>query len=265
MLSRPSTHALLTVVLAALPAATGCAGQPAPAVPARHPAQVQASPTRPAAWQDVLALDERALSASAEASPSQPAPQVAALSDETQQQADALAKAYLSLTQDFAADQSAHVQPLLRDIQSAAKALSDAKEEAVRNAARKLAATLPAELPSSDAEGMAKARDILRAASPVLIDLLKLAPPKAPAAAEIRTAWCPHIQAPWLQLTDEVANPYFGSAMLRCGSITGRLAPPAPKQHQGHQHSQPQAPAAQPQPQLQSPEHSQHKHEEHQP
>lgn len=33
--------------------------------------------------------------------------------------------------------------------------------------------------------------------------------------------------ANWLQSSQEVSNPYFGDAMLRCGDVTGRLAPAA--------------------------------------
>ena len=31
--------------------------------------------------------------------------------------------------------------------------------------------------------------------------------------------FCPMAKKPWLQESDEVANPYFGSKMLRCGNI----------------------------------------------
>ncbi|MEZ6317630.1 MAG: hypothetical protein R3B49_02580 [Phycisphaerales bacterium] len=32
--------------------------------------------------------------------------------------------------------------------------------------------------------------------------------------------------ADWVQRTDTIANPYFGSQMLRCGDVTGTFSPP---------------------------------------
>ena len=34
-----------------------------------------------------------------------------------------------------------------------------------------------------------------------------------------RTAYCPMAKAGWIQKGDEIANPYYGSSMLRCGSF----------------------------------------------
>jgi Cu(I)/Ag(I) efflux system membrane fusion protein len=30
--------------------------------------------------------------------------------------------------------------------------------------------------------------------------------------------------ASWLQADEEIQNPYYGAAMLRCGSVTGELS-----------------------------------------
>ena len=35
-------------------------------------------------------------------------------------------------------------------------------------------------------------------------------------------AYCPMVDALWLQSDQEIANPYFGSQMLRCGEIVRR-------------------------------------------
>jgi hypothetical protein len=43
---------------------------------------------------------------------------------------------------------------------------------------------------------------------------LKLQPPEG-----VRVAFCPMVQKPWLQEGSTLANPYYGSAMLTCGSF----------------------------------------------
>ena len=40
-----------------------------------------------------------------------------------------------------------------------------------------------------------------------------------PAPEGVRIAYCPMVQKPWLQHGSTLANPYYGSAMLGCGSF----------------------------------------------
>jgi hypothetical protein len=47
------------------------------------------------------------------------------------------------------------------------------------------------------------------------MDAQKLSP-----ASGIRIAFCPMVKKPWLQRDGELRNPYYGSAMLTCGSFT---------------------------------------------
>jgi len=37
-----------------------------------------------------------------------------------------------------------------------------------------------------------------------------------------KVAYCPMAKKPWLQDSEEIANPYYGSKMLRCGEIVSR-------------------------------------------
>ena len=37
-----------------------------------------------------------------------------------------------------------------------------------------------------------------------------------------KVAYCPMAKKPWLQDSEEIANPYYGSKMLRCGSIVSK-------------------------------------------
>ncbi|HHQ48882.1 MAG TPA: DUF3347 domain-containing protein [Acidobacteria bacterium] len=39
------------------------------------------------------------------------------------------------------------------------------------------------------------------------------------ATAKPKVVYCPMVKKPWLQESDQVANPYFGSKMLKCGNI----------------------------------------------
>ena len=43
---------------------------------------------------------------------------------------------------------------------------------------------------------------------------LKLVAPEG-----VRVAFCPMVQKPWMQEGSTLANPYYGSAMLTCGSF----------------------------------------------
>ncbi len=37
---------------------------------------------------------------------------------------------------------------------------------------------------------------------------------------DVRVAYCPMAKKSWLQTGSEIANPYYGASMLRCGSFT---------------------------------------------
>ena len=37
-----------------------------------------------------------------------------------------------------------------------------------------------------------------------------------------KVAYCPMAKKPWLQDSEEIANPYYGSKMLRCGEIVSK-------------------------------------------
>ena len=53
-----------------------------------------------------------------------------------------------------------------------------------------------------------------------VIELLRAHPPADP---PLLVAHCPMVNADWLQTTPPITNPYYGSEMLTCGSITGPL------------------------------------------
>jgi len=43
------------------------------------------------------------------------------------------------------------------------------------------------------------------------------------AAEHLKVAYCPMAKEYWLQTGDKIANPYFGSAMLRCGKLVDHV------------------------------------------
>jgi hypothetical protein len=42
---------------------------------------------------------------------------------------------------------------------------------------------------------------------------------KSDFGADVRVAYCPMVNKPWLQKDKEIKNPYYGAAMLSCGSF----------------------------------------------
>jgi hypothetical protein len=42
---------------------------------------------------------------------------------------------------------------------------------------------------------------------------------KSDLGADVRVAYCPMVNKPWLQKDKEIKNPYYGAAMLSCGSF----------------------------------------------
>jgi hypothetical protein len=95
--------------------------------------------------------------------------------------------------------------------------------EATQKAAAELAAIVKGEHPdiAGDAEAVARsnsletARDKLR---PLSGDAVKLAQDKE--GYYVMT--CPMAKGDWVQKDKEVANPYYGASMLRCGGLKTR-------------------------------------------
>jgi hypothetical protein len=102
----------------------------------------------------------------------------------------------------------------LKGVPEAAKAVA----EAVRADADK---KLPAAA-AEQAERVGKATDItaarvaFKALSKTLIDYRMKS---QPLMAQYREVYCPMADASWLQTDRNVKNPYYGSSMLRCGTV----------------------------------------------
>lgn len=228
---------MLTVLLA------GCAVDSAqPTLPVSHPANADAVEMAFAAPPNVLTEDVSAVTPphdaaspgdhSKHAGHEQPSPQAVPpkpdhadhepkaipVSEATQEQIDALSKAYLALTSMLTQDKVEGANDQLTAISKAGKTLSEAKEAQVKAVAEKIAKATPQK--AGDIEAV---RQSLKGLSDAVIELMHLAPPSKMVAATVYQAYCPHAKASWLQLSDKIANPYYGSEMLGCGKVTKKI------------------------------------------
>lgn len=130
---------------------------------------------------------------------------------------DGLAEAYVSLVVDLARDKTG-ADMAARLAHEAHGLVKDSNED-LKSRAKQIA-DLSGQFAGKDLESQ---RELLKKLSGQVIALLRAAPP----SKLLSVAHCPMVNADWLQTTNEIANPYFGSKMLKCGSITGRIEPSA--------------------------------------
>ena len=139
--------------------------------------------------------------------------------DERQQESiDKLAKAYLSIRESLANDSAEGVAAKFKTVHEAAHALAESDDAGLKEAANKVATAAHDEPQALDA-----AREAFKPLSEALADLVRIAPPSDDAAANLYVAYCPMAEASWLQTSKEIANPYMGQDMLKCGSVKSTL------------------------------------------
>ncbi|QDV89868.1 Cation efflux system protein CusB precursor [Phycisphaerae bacterium RAS2] len=127
---------------------------------------------------------------------------------------DGLANAYTALVASFAKDKSD--SGLISNVGQEAQRLAQEKNKVVR-----LAASAIAEFAKQmSAVDLKDQRAILKSLSTKVIELLRAYPPRTSTFFKVH---CPMVDADWIQTSEEVANPYYGSEMLKCGKVTGRL------------------------------------------
>lgn len=131
---------------------------------------------------------------------------------------DSLFKAYLGIQDGLANDSLADVADLLEAARSRLEQLAKASDAKLAAAARAVRARLMSE--TGDLEGVRKGFEGL---SESMIDFARSFPPSKHVAPALKVAHCPMKKASWLQTTDEIRNPFYGSDMLRCGSIEGTI------------------------------------------
>jgi Protein of unknown function (DUF3347) len=117
-----------------------------------------------------------------------------------------LIDAYLQVQTDLASDKMDNVPAQASAIQTAASPLGK-DAEALAAAAKKL----------EGAKDIAAARTAFGEVSEALIAYAEKT--KSNLGPEIRVAYCPMVNKPWLQKDQEIKNPYYGKSMLSCGSF----------------------------------------------
>lgn len=118
----------------------------------------------------------------------------------------ALIDPYLQVQGALAADQFDGIGAHAAAIEKAAAALGKEAEPIVAGA-RKLAT----------AKDIAAARTAFGDVSAALVEYAQQT--KAGLGDGVRVAYCPMVNKPWLTRDKTIRNPYYGSAMLTCGSF----------------------------------------------
>lgn len=137
-----------------------------------------------------------------------------------QQHVDSVARSYLLVQGLLAGDKLEGVGAEFKKIRDAAAALSESGEGEV--AAQAKTVTKHADVRPKD---LKEARTAFKPLSAAVIGLVKVVPPSANVAPELYEATCGMAKANWLQSSKELANPYMGQKMLKCGSIERKIGP----------------------------------------
>jgi RND family efflux transporter MFP subunit len=124
--------------------------------------------------------------------------------------------AYLALAAGYAQDKS--------DPAALADLLVQATTLAERAPDLALAAEVAAQARAIEGKDLEGQRQAFKALSDAMIRLLRVAPAEG---MSLYVARCPMAKADWITASQEIVNPYKGSDMLTCGSITGPLEPAA--------------------------------------
>ena len=126
----------------------------------------------------------------------------------------AVVRPYLELNRLLVADKFEGVPERLAEVRTAAEALADSGDTQVKDKARAVA-----ERAGAKVGNVKEAREALKGVSEAVVELVKAAPPDDPGLAPLYVAYCPMAKARWLQTSKELANPYMGQEMPKCGEI----------------------------------------------
>jgi Cu(I)/Ag(I) efflux system membrane fusion protein len=118
----------------------------------------------------------------------------------------ALVHPYLQVQTALAGDQVAGVATHAQSIATAATALGKGAEKIVAGA-KKL----------GEVKDIAAARTAFGELSLAITDYAQAT--KSGFGPDVRVAYCPMADKPWLQRDKEIKNPYYGAAMLTCGTF----------------------------------------------
>jgi hypothetical protein len=118
----------------------------------------------------------------------------------------ALVNPYLQVQTALAGDQMNGLAAQAQAIATAATALGNGAEKIVASA-KKLA----------DAKDIAAARTAFGEVSVAITEYAQAT--KSGFGPDVKLAYCPMADKPWLQKEKDIRNPYYGASMLTCGSF----------------------------------------------
>jgi hypothetical protein len=118
----------------------------------------------------------------------------------------ALVDPYLQVQAALAGDQFGSLGPQAQAIATAATALGKGAEKIVAGA-KKL----------GEAKDIAAARTAFGELSVAITEYAQAT--KSGFGPDVKVAYCPMVDKPWLQKDKDIKNPYYGAAMLTCGSF----------------------------------------------
>jgi Cu(I)/Ag(I) efflux system membrane fusion protein len=129
-----------------------------------------------------------------------------------------LVKAYLKLTDPFAADKAdaPALEGLLKEVDALAKSVPKAINEKTQ--------AIRAAIAPMNGKTLREQRKLFKEASARIIEFVEAHPPPDMTVSRFH---CPMVKADWLGLGEDVRNPYYGSEMLDCGKVTGTIRPKA--------------------------------------
>jgi Cu(I)/Ag(I) efflux system membrane fusion protein len=130
--------------------------------------------------------------------------------------------AYLDVHKSLAVDDAAQAQTHFEQVRDAARAAGAMSDPAIRQR------VIDSAQVGAVAKDLAAARAAFATLSRALLDWLRVQP--NPVSETLHVANCPMAfgtGAKWLQASDKIENPYYGSEMPTCGSIDAALKPGA--------------------------------------
>lgn len=143
-----------------------------------------------------------------------------------QAQVDAMVASYLDLRQLLATDQLDGVAEELVAVRDAAQPLTKSDEAQVKTLAQDIV-----DRAAAQPDDLEEARETFDGISVALIELVQVTPPSDAVADTLYVAYCPMVEASWLQATEELANPYMGQKMLECGEVKKTIPTGATDSH----------------------------------
>jgi hypothetical protein len=137
------------------------------------------------------------------------------LSPAEQERLDQFVTRYLALEEALVASDLKAARVGVEALREAAKGMEAGPLEGL--AAKVVAAA------GTEAESLETLRIDFKNLSARVAELVRMAPPSSEVAPVLFRAWCPMAKAEWLQTSSTIANPYYGQAMLTCGSVQEQI------------------------------------------